>query len=232
MARILVIEDDADIQKVLAYNLKGAGHEVLASRSGLEGLGLAQSQKPALILLDLMLPDLSGIEVCRRLKTDRDTAAIHVMMLTAKGEEVDRVLGFQLGADDYVVKPFSVQELLLRITAVLRRVVPDPPGGMRVNFGELGVDRGSRRAWVGDDELELTSLEFRLLCALQDRGNRVSTRDALLDQVWGSSADVTPRTIDTHVQRLRDKLGRASRYIETVRGEGYRFAEAPTGSRA
>ena len=174
-----------------------------------------------------MLPDLPGNQVCRALKEDRSTAAIRVVMLTARGEESDRVGGFELGADDYVVKPFSIKELLLRIQAVLRRGALDVPVVARVQFGLLGIDREARRAGVEHAELELTPLEFRLLCALQRRGNRVSTRDVLLDEVWGRSADVTMRTVDTHVQRLREKLGPASEYIQTVRGEGYRFAEAP-----
>ena len=228
MARILVVEDDPDIQKILAYNLGQSGHEVLASRSGREGLALARAHQPDLVLLDVMLPDLNGTQLCGALKADRSTAGIRVVMLTARGEETDRVAGFQLGVDDYVVKPFSVQELLLRIQAVLRRNAVDP----RVEFGVLRIDREARRTWVAGGEIELTSLEFRLLCALQAHGNKVSTRSALLDQVWGMSADVTARTVDTHIQRLREKLGAAAQYIETVRGEGYRFAEAPARPRA
>lgn len=229
MASILIVEDDADIQRVLAWNLAQAGHDVATARSGEQGLSLARSGKPDLLVLDLMLPDLPGTNVCRALKADPATAGIRVLILTAKGDEQDRVVGFELGADDYVVKPFSLKELLLRVEAMLRRGLTQSPSG-RVEFGVLGIDKEARRAWVKGQELQLTTLEFKLLCALQGRGNRVSTRDALLDEVWGEGAFVTSRTIDTHVQRLREKLGPGARYIETVRGEGYRFAEHPGGT--
>jgi two-component system phosphate regulon response regulator PhoB len=147
-------------------------------------------------------------------------------MLTAKGEEIDRVIGFELGADDYVVKPFSVRELLLRVNAVLRRSASDGEGAT-TQFGMLRVDRGAHRVWVDSDEIELTALEFKLLLTLHDRRNRVQTRDALLSDVWRIDADVTTRTVDTHVKRLREKLGPAGVYVQTVRGVGYRFAERP-----
>ncbi len=228
MAKIVVIEDERDLQAVLTYNLEQAGHQVTASDRGSEGIRLVREQRPEVVLLDLMLPDISGTEVCRTLKSDpafRDTA---IVMLTARGEEVDRVVGFELGADDYIVKPFSVRELLLRIQAILRRGQPQPPSSDAViDFGVLRIDRGAHRIWVENEEIELTALEFRLLMTLYERRNRVQTRSALLDDVWGIQADITTRTVDTHVKRLREKLLGARNYVETVRGVGYRFCGSP-----
>lgn len=234
MARVLVIEDEPDLQQVLDYNLRQAGHEVLCASRGSEGLRLAREQRPDLVLLDLMLPDLSGNEVCKQLKRTAETEPIPVMMITARGEEIDRVLGFELGVDDYVVKPFSVRELLLRIQAVLRRRSPSlvEPTNELTRFGVLRIDRDAHRAWVGDEEVVLTALEFRLLLALFDGRNRVQTRSVLLDGVWGIDAEVTTRTVDTHVKRLRHKLGPAGDYIETIRGVGYRFASSPDAASA
>jgi two-component system phosphate regulon response regulator PhoB len=230
MARVLVIEDEADIQQVLGYNLRQAGHEVLLADRGEDGMRLAYEQKPELILLDLMLPDLSGTEICRALKRDPRTKDVPVVILTAKGEEIDRVVGFEIGADDYVVKPFSVRELLLRVGAILRRAKPAPEAEDLLEFGRLKVDRAAHKTWVDGKEVELTALEFKLLVTLYDRRRRVQTRSALLSDVWGIEADITTRTVDTHVKRLREKLGAAGDYVETVRGVGYRFAETPQGS--
>ena len=228
MARILVVEDEQDLQQVLDYNLKQAGHETWVSKAGAEGLKLAREQRPDLVLLDIMLPDMPGTEVCKQLKEQAATRGIPVIMLTAKGEEIDRVVGFELGADDYVVKPFSVRELLLRIQAILRRGKADAAEGEpTVEFGRLKIDRGAHRAWVDGVEIELTALEFKLLVTLYDRRNRVQTRTALLDDVWGIQADITTRTVDTHVKRLREKLEGARDYVETVRGVGYRFVSVP-----
>jgi two-component system phosphate regulon response regulator PhoB len=228
MARILVVEDEPDIQEVLDYNLKRDGHEVTLTSTAKEGLRLARDRRPDLILLDLMLPDGSGTELCKTLRQDATMRSIRVMMLTAKGEEIDRVLGFELGADDYIVKPFSVRELLLRVQSVLRRAgTEETSGGEMLQFGVLRVDRAAHRVWVDGHEVELTALEFKLLLTLHDRRNRVQTRDALLSDVWKIDADVTTRTVDTHVKRLREKLGAAGVYIQTVRGVGYRFAERP-----
>jgi two-component system phosphate regulon response regulator PhoB len=226
MARILVVEDEADIREVLDYNLKREGHDVVLASTVREGLKAARERRPDLMLLDLMLPDGSGTELCKSLQLDPATRGIRVLMLTAKGDEVDRVIGFEVGADDYVVKPFSVRELLLRVNAVLRRSASDDEGEM-TQFGMLRVNRGAHRVWVDDEEIELTALEFKLLLTLHDRRNRVQTRDALLSDVWRIDADVTTRTVDTHVKRLREKLGRAGIYVQTVRGVGYRFAERP-----
>ena len=228
MARILVIEDERDLQKVLEFNLNQAGHEVLTSLGGRSGLQLARERHPDVVILDLMLPDLAGTEVCRALKRDPQTSDIAVLMLTAKGEEVDRIVGFELGADDYVVKPFSVRELLLRIDAIVRRRVKPEKGSERpLEFGRLRIDRDAHRVWVEEHEVELTALEFKLLVTLFERKNRVQSRSSLLSDVWGIEADVATRTVDTHVKRLREKLGNAGDYVETVRGVGYRFAETP-----
>jgi two-component system, OmpR family, phosphate regulon response regulator PhoB len=227
MASILVVEDEIDLQEILEYNLTQAGHTVSVASNGAEGLAKAREEKPDVVLLDLMLPDMSGTEVCKKLKKDPKTAGIHVVIVTAKGEEIDRVVGFEIGADDYIVKPFSVRELILRVQAVLRRRPAEDGPARIVRFGPLKVDREAHRAWIGDDEVELTALEFRLLTTLESRRNRVQTRERLLSDVWGIDADVTTRTVDTHVKRLREKLGSAARFIETVRGVGYRFSEAP-----
>lgn len=233
MARILVIEDETDLQQVLDYNFRQAGHEVLAATHGKVGLRMAREEFPDLVLLDLMLPDLSGVEVCRSLKDDPATRGLPVVILTARGEEIDRVVGFELGAEDYVVKPFSMRELLLRIRAILKRLDGgEVPSASDVEFGDLRIDRGAHRVWVHGDEVALTAIEFKLLVLLFDRRNRVQSRDALLGGVWGLENHVSTRTVDAHVKRLRQKLGRARHYIETVRGVGYRFIDSPEPERA
>jgi len=221
-----VIEDEADLREVLDYNLTKEGHRVTLVATGAEGLKAAREQQPELILLDLMLPDTTGTSVCKTLKKDPVTREIRVIMVTAKGEEIDRVVGFELGADDYVVKPFSVRELLLRVGAVLRR--KDAPSTDFVEFGELRIDPAAHRVWVAGVEIALTTLEFKLLLTLYERKNRVQTRSVLLNDIWGIEADITTRTVDTHVKRLREKLKGVGRYIETVRGVGYRFTESPS----
>lgn len=226
MARILVIEDERDLRAVLEYNLTAAGHEVFQAERGCEGLRLAREHRPDLVLLDLLLPDVSGIEVCRILRDDEMTRGIAIVMVTAKGEEIDRVVGFELGADDYVAKPFSVRELLLRIRAVLRRREVVSPPQATIEFGRLRVDRDAHRVWVADREVELTATEFRLLVALFDRRNRVQSRETLLEHLWGLDTSISARTVDAHVKRLREKLGLARDYVETVRGVGYRFTDS------
>jgi two-component system, OmpR family, phosphate regulon response regulator PhoB len=230
MARILVVEDEKDLQEVLAYNLRQAGHVAIVVGTGREALAAVAEQRPDLVLLDLMLPDVSGTEICRRLKGEALTRDMPIVMVTAKGDEVDRVVGFELGADDYVVKPYSLRELLLRIDAVLRRMTPAAQAGTTrgpLVFGMLRVDRDAHRVWVDDEEITLTALELRLLSTLLERRGRVQSRPALLDDVWGVSGEMTTRTVDTHVKRLREKLRDAGPYIETVRGVGYRFTPAP-----
>lgn len=228
MARILIVEDEPDLQQVLEFNLEAAGHEALRAGTGAEALRLVRDEHPELVLLDIMLPDISGLDVCRQIKSAESTQTIPVIMLTARGEEIDRVVGFEIGADDYVVKPFSVRELTLRVAAVLRRAEGQDERPRTVTFGKLRMDYQAHRAWVEGQELELTALEFKLLTTLYDRRDRVQGRSVLLDVVWGIRADVTTRTVDTHVKRLREKLGEARDYIETVRGVGYRFVGNPS----
>ncbi len=226
MPRILVIEDEPGLQQVLDYNLRREGHEVLLAPSGAEGLRIASEALPDLVLLDWMLPDRSGTEVCRQLKGAPATTRIPVIFVTARGDEVDRIVGFEVGAADYIVKPFSIRELVLRVQAVLRRTDSVTPV-KTVAFGCLSIDEGAHRVWVDEQEVELTLLEWKLLLALYENRDRVQSRGALLDSVWGMDVSITTRTVDTHVKRLRDKLQRAGEYVETVRGIGYRFAGAP-----
>lgn len=225
-ARVLVIEDEVDLATTLEYNLRSEGFTVQLAHTGRNGLAAAVADPlPDIIVLDLMLPDVVGTEICRRLREHDRTRDVPIIMCTAKGEEIDRVVGFEVGADDYVVKPYSVRELVLRIRAQLRhraqRPVTEQP---HLRYGVLELDPDAHRAWVEDTELSLTALEFRLLHTFVSRKGRVQTREALLRDVWGIDADVTTRTVDTHVKRLREKLGVAGAYIETLRGVGYRFA--------
>jgi len=209
--RVLVIEDEADIRDLVSYNLQSGGYQVETADTGQRGLAVLETFVPDVVLLDLMLPDISGTEVCRRIRARTDGAQPAIIMLTAKGEEIDRVVGFELGADDYVVKPFSVRELLLRLQAVLRRGAGERSEATdgRVDFGCLSFDRNAHRVWVEGSEIDLTALEFKLLVTLFDRRDRVQSRAALLDDVWGITADITTRTVDTHVKRLREKLAAA-----------------------
>jgi two-component system phosphate regulon response regulator PhoB len=220
--KVLVVEDETDLVRTLEYNFRQAGFDVFTATSGLDGLRVAGTKNPDLVLLDLMLPDIQGTEVCRQLKADPKTRATPVIILTARGEEVDRVVGFEIGADDYVTKPFSVRELVLRARAVLLR---GEPGGSveTVKLGNLTIDSDAHRVHVEGREVPLTALEFRLLSTLVRRRDRVQTRQTLLNDVWGLNLNVETRTIDTHIKRLREKLGTAGALIETVRGVGYRF---------
>ncbi len=228
-SRILVVEDEADLAELLSFNLRQAGHTVLTVHSGGAGLAEVRQKRPDLVVLDLMLPDISGLEVCRRLRREKETAWIPVLMLTAKGEEMDRVVGFEVGADDYVTKPFSPRELLLRVDAILRRAqttAGDEPERQAITIGNMVIDVPAHKVVVEGDEIPLTVLEFRLLLDLATRVGRVQSRDALLERVWGYAPGIETRTVDTHVKRLREKLGAASQHIETVRGVGYRIREA------
>lgn len=225
---ILIVEDEVDLATTVEINLQREGYTTKAVTSGAEALlAAAADPQPSLILLDLMLPDLPGTEVCRRLKENAKTRDIPVILCTARGSEVDRVVGFEIGADDYVVKPFSVRELGLRVRALLRRVHQNEAEGDQIKFGRLRVDKQAHRAWIDDQEIYLTALEFRLLATFISRRGRVQSRDALLSDVWGIEADVTTRTVDTHVKRLREKLGELGDYVETLRGVGYRFRDEP-----
>jgi two-component system phosphate regulon response regulator PhoB len=226
---VLVIEDEVDLATTLEWNLKSAGYTVRVAHSGKQGIIAATTDPlPDLVVLDLMLPDLSGTDVCRKLREGDRTRDIPVIMCTAKGEEIDRVVGFEVGADDYVVKPYSVRELVLRIRAQLKhRASSAGTETMFIKFGRLELDPEGHRAWVDAQEITLTALEFRLLHQFVTKRGRVQSRDTLLSVVWGIEADVTTRTVDTHVKRLREKLGEAGSYIETLRGVGYRFKSDP-----
>ena len=233
---ILIVDDEPELVRPLEFAFKREGFETRVAHDGRTALDRAAEQPlPSLVLLDLMLPDISGTEVCRRLKAEPLTREIPVIMVTARGEEIDRVVGFEVGADDYVVKPFSTRELLLRTRAVLRRRAADTaaaPTGDVTTFGILRVDEAGHRAWVDGAEVQLTALEFRLLTTFIGRKGRVQSRDVLLDNVWGMSTAVTTRTVDTHVKRLRQKLGAAGHYIQTIRGVGYRFRSSPDDGRS
>ncbi|HXK25582.1 MAG TPA: response regulator [Myxococcota bacterium] len=223
--RILVVDDEPDLLELVRINLRQAGYEVETAETGRDALDLLRRSPPDLVVLDLMLPDVSGTEICRRMRSDPELAELPIIMLTAKADEVDRVVGLELGADDYVTKPFSPRELTLRVRAVLRRRKPPAPPSESLAHGALRLDPGRHRCFVGSAEVALTAKEFDLLRTLMARPGRVLTRDQLLDEVWGTDIAVTTRTIDTHLKRLREKLGAASDLIETVRGVGYRFAE-------
>jgi two-component system phosphate regulon response regulator PhoB len=222
MQRVLICDDEPDLAALVELNLKDAGFAVEVAHSGEAALERARSNPPDLVLLDVMLPDVSGSEVCRRLKSDPTTAAVPVMLLTARGEEADRVGGFEAGADDYVTKPFSVRELVLRVKALLRRQ-PAPFPGVSLQAGKLRVDLSAHRAYVDDQEVALTALEFKLLHRLLSHREHVQSRETLLKEVWGAAPHLETRTVDTHMMRLREKLGAARDQVETVRGVGYRL---------
>ena len=228
-SRILIIEDEPDIRKTLDYNLSKESFEVFQAASIAEGEQAIQQHKPDLVILDLMLPDGSGLTLCRDIKSDPATKNTLVILLTAKADELDRVIGFELGADDYVTKPFSVRELILRVRAILKRRASDKsqPADPTYTFGALTLNLEAHQVFINDLEVGFTALEFRLLKHLIDRKGRVQSRDQLLEEVWGYSAEVTTRTVDTHIKRLREKLGSAGEYIQTIRGVGYRFSKTP-----
>ena len=226
--KILIIEDEPDIRKTLEYNISREGYDVISASSLSDGREKLESASFSLLLLDLMLPDGSGLDLCRELKQDKSLSSMPVIILTAKDDEVDKVVGFELGADDYVTKPFSVRELILRVKAVLKRG-ERKSDNMEVQrqFGELKIDVDSHEVFVNDEQVSLTALEFKLLRQLVDRRGRVQSRDQLLSDVWGYSSDVTTRTVDTHIKRLREKLGNMGKYVQTIRGVGYKFTRTP-----
>ena len=226
--KILVIEDEPDIRKTLEYNLAREGFIVSTAGSLKKAKNILENPNFSLILLDLMLPDGSGLDLCRELKSNSALKEIPIIILTAKDDEVDKVVGFELGADDYVTKPFSVRELILRVKAVLKRNQKTAtPLEINRNFGSLVMDIESHEVFIDDEEIILTALEFKLLNQLVERRGRVQTRDQLLSDVWGYSSDVTTRTVDTHIKRLREKLGVMGKYIQTIRGVGYKFSRTP-----
>ena len=226
--KILIIEDEPDIRKTLEYNISREGYSVVSASSLLEAKSQIESDSFSLILLDLMLPDGSGLDLCREIKSDKEKSSIPIIILTAKDDEVDKVVGFELGADDYVTKPFSVRELILRMKAVLKRGEKKSDNvEVQRQFGQLSIDTESHEVFVDNNEITLTALEFKLLCQLVDRRGRVQSRDQLLSDVWGYSAEVTTRTVDTHIKRLREKLGSMGKYVQTIRGVGYKFTRTP-----
>ena len=237
--RVLVIEDEPDIRDLLNYNLQSSGYQVKTADTGQTGLAVFEAFTPDVVLLDLMLPDVPGTEICRRIRARTEGAQPAIIMLTAKGEEIDRVVGFEVGADDYVVKPFSVRELQLRVNAVLRgragvmaggarRAAASPSPTLRRKFtvGPLRVDVDGHYVFVKQSEIHVSAIEMRLLVYLIEHRGRVRSREDLLEDVWGYKPGVSTRTVDTHVKRLRDKLGSAGGLIETVRGTGYRLADS------
>ena len=223
--KILVVEDDNHISKLVKYNLEKAGFKCIVSVSGEDALKTLDRESVDLIILDIMLPEIDGFETCRRIKQDKKLVGIPIIMLTAKGEEVDKVVGFELGADDYVVKPFSPRELILRVKAILKRGKPHEEEKDVLTIDKITIDISRHKVTVGKTEIKLTNIEFKLLLTLIQRRGRVQSRDILLEDVWDIAANVTTRTIDTHVKRLREKLGSAGSLIETVRGIGYKLVE-------
>jgi DNA-binding response OmpR family regulator len=220
--KILIIEDETDVADLLTLNLRKASYKVSTAGDGVTGLQKARDDRPDFIILDLMLPKMSGLEVCRILKSDTATAQMPILMLTAKAEEIDRIVGLEFGADDYVTKPFSPREVVLRIRAILRR---GEKADERLSAGPIAIDPARHEVRVNGRQVHLTSIEFKLLQRLMQRRGRVQDRDRLLNEVWGYETVIDTRTVDTHVRRLREKLGKAGDAVETVRGFGYRLRE-------
>jgi DNA-binding response OmpR family regulator len=224
--RILVVDDEPEAVELVEFNVKQAGYDVSTAADGAEALKKARAVLPSLILLDLMLPEVDGLEVCRMLRRDPATAAIPIIMLTAKAAEIDRILGLELGADDYITKPFSPRELVLRIKKLFQRGRAQSEGQDTFKFGELVIDNPRHLvSWRGK-QIELTATEFKLLIVLAQRRGRVQSRDQLLRDVWEYNSLIDTRTVDTHMRRLREKLGPAAKFLDTVRGVGYRFVDA------
>ena len=229
MKKILVIEDEEDLNQTLSFNLENEGYKVTSALKGSEALEILEtSSSPDLVILDLMLPDMTGLDICRHIRSKDKLKNISVIIVTAKGEEVDRIVGFELGADDYIVKPYSVRELMLRIQAQLRRGEKESSQDTsdnepNISYQDLLIDTSKHKVFLKDKKISLTAKEFTLLKYLIKRADKVQTRDNLLDKVWGYNNSVTTRTVDTHVKRLRSKLGKYGDNIETIRGVGYIF---------
>jgi two-component system phosphate regulon response regulator PhoB len=222
--RILIADDEDDVRELVARQLKAAGYTAILAADGAEAIEKARKEKPALLVLDIMMPGMTGIDACKAMRGDSLTARMPILFLTAKTDEIDRVLGLELGADDYMTKPFSPRELILRIKAILRRMA-GPDEGDILRIGDITIDRTRHTVRVKSKALELTATEFKLLSLLLERRGRVQSRERLLSDVWGYDSYIDTRTVDTHVRRLREKLGSAADAIETVRGFGYRVSE-------
>jgi DNA-binding response OmpR family regulator len=221
--KILVVDDEPDALEILGFKLKEAGFLPVFAKDGSRALTVARDERPALIVLDLMLPGVDGLEVCKILRRDPATATIPILMLTARAAEMDRVIGLELGADDYVTKPFSPRELVLRIKKLLARTKPGEEAAAQIRFGALEIDVPRHSVTIGGAAIGLTATEFKLLEILARRRGRVQTRERLLQDVWGYDNPIDSRTVDTHMRRLREKIGDSARYLETIRGVGYRF---------
>ncbi len=221
--KAIIIEDERDLAELLAFNLEKNGWQTVIALDGKSGLEAVTTELPDLVILDLMLPEMDGIEVCRNLRRQEKTTAIPVIIVTAKGEEIDRVVGFEVGADDYLVKPFSFRELLLRINAILRRTTSVQQKGKALIRGSLALDLDRHVVTIKDEEINLTVTEFKLLQSLAERTGRMQGREQLLRDVWGYNSNADTRTVDTHITRLRSKLGDAGEIIHTVRGFGYKL---------
>ena len=221
--KVFIVEDEPDLRDTLKYNLENEGFSVEAFSNGEDFLSSVDKNKPNLVILDLMLPGLSGLDVCRKLRSNDNYDGIGIVMLTAKSEEIDRIVGFELGADDYVTKPFSVRELILRVKVLLKKRTDDGANEQILEFGPILMNLDAHEVSIDGKIVNLTALEFKLLKHLLKRKGRVQTRDQLLGDVWGYSSEVTTRTVDTHIKRLREKLGEPGDLIQTIRGVGYRF---------
>jgi len=221
--RVLIVEDEKNIAKLIRYNLEKAEYDCTTARTGEDAVYLSGKHGFDIVILDIMLPGIDGFEVCRKIKQDPRSKDIPIIMLTAKGEAVDRIVGLELGADDYMVKPFSPRELILRIKAILKRGKAQPLKKETITAGDISVNIPKHKVYVKGREIELTRMEFKLLTTLMERGGRVQDRDKLLNDVWNIDTMINTRTIDTHIKKLREKLGKAGDMIETVRGMGYRL---------
>ncbi len=221
--KIYVVEDEPDIRETLVYNLNHEGFKVSEFSDAETCLDKIKNQLPDLIILDLMLPGMSGLDLCKEIRADKNLSQLSIIMLSAKGEEVDRIVGFEIGADDYVTKPFSVRELILRVKVILKKQSNSTDQEGLIKFGALSLNLDAHQLLINNKEINLTALEFKLLKHLVQRRGRVQSRDQLLGNVWGYSSEVTTRTVDTHIKRLREKLGTVGSYIQTIRGVGYRL---------